>query len=458
MNNYEIFLDKKKNTILKSGFDICDNDLNVNLFDFQKYIVKKAINSGRYAIFADTGLGKTLMQLVWADIIVKYTKMPVIILAPLAVTEQTITEGNKFGIKVWRFINSEYILNNDTFNHFKERIYITNYEQIDHIDESLFSGVVLDESSILKSFDGKTSNKIIDKFKNTNYKLCCSATPSPNDHTELGMHSEFLNAMNYQEMLSMYFVHDGGETSKWRLRKHAEKDFWDFVLNWSIAIDNPETFGFEGSKYRLPGLNYIEHHVEVESEGLNLFGEAIVSATDLHRDLRKTIDKRINKAIELRKDIDGPVIIWGLQNKETDLISKGIKGSVNVQGSDKPEYKASKLLGFAKNEFDTLITKTKIASFGMNYQNCHDMIFLSYDFSFESFYQAVRRSYRFGQTKEVNVHIIIPKTQVNVRRSIIEKEKKHKTLVSKLSKMSFDHEKKEKQLKNSIEFSLPIWI
>lgn len=448
--DYNEFLKTKEKSHTFSGFE--STSLNSNLFEFQRFIVKKALKAGRYAIFADTGLGKTLMQLDWSHQVVKHTKRPVLILAPLAVTEQTIKEGEKFGIKVQRFLSSEYHENKDVFDHYQQKVFISNYEQLDNIDPSQYSGVCLDESSILKSFDGKTANKIIEAFKDTPYKLACSATPSPNDHTELGMHAEFLGAMSYHEMLAMYFVHDGGETSKWRLRKHAEKDFWNFVLSWSVAIDHPATFGFKDQGYDLPELNYIEHFVEVDSEGLDLFGEAIVSATDLHRDLRKTIDQRCETVTNIIWDHsvndDEQWIVWGLQNKETDQVSKMLSDAKNVQGSDKPEIKAKNLIGFANGDFTTLITKAKIASFGMNYQNCHNMIFMSYDFGFEAFYQAVRRCYRFGQDKPVNVHILIPKTQMNVRSTILEKEKKHKEMTHNLAVKSYQFEKFEKQIQN----------
>jgi DNA modification methylase len=448
MKDYQEFLNSKKKQHIKSGFDIDQGELNRNLFPFQKYIVQKSLSAGRYAIFADTGLGKTLMQLSWAYEVVKKTNQPVIILAPLAVVNQTINEGGKFGIKVWQWDNTPQLRQNAE-EHFYNRIYITNYEQLGNIsDENLscFSGVVLDESSILKSFDGKTKRMILDRFVNTPYKLACSATPSPNDHMELGNHSEFLGAMSYHEVLAMFFVHDGGETSKWRLRKHAEQDFWDFVLSWSIAIDNPSTFGFDSTGYDLPKLNYIEHYVEVESENNNLFGEAIVSATDLHKELRLSINDRVQKAADIvSENPNEQWLIWGLQNKETDLLSKAIPNSINVQGSDKPEIKAQRLTGFANGDFQNLITKTKIASFGMNYQNSCNMVFVSYDFGFESFYQAVRRSYRFGQTKEVNVHIIIPKNQINVRKTIQSKTKKHQEMIHNLAVKSYNYQKQTKK-------------
>ena len=416
--DYQEFLKTKEKSHISSGFDISEDKLNCNLFDFQKFTVKTALKKGRFAVFADCGLGKTLMQLSWAEEVFNYTGKKVLLLAPLAVVEQTKQEAIKFGI------------NPDSFD-------ITNYEQLKNIDTSIYSGVVLDESSILKGRDGKLSRLIIDTFKLTPYKLACTATPSPNDHMELGQHSEFLGVMPYLEMLAMYFVHDGGETSKWRLRKHAKDDFWKFVMTWAIAIDNPKTLGFNHDGYDLPEIEYVEHIIPVENNTNTLFGDVAVSATDLNKDLRRSLDKRIIKTNEIiQAQPDEQFIVWGLQNAETDELNKLIDESVNVQGSDKPEVKAKNLNGFAKEEFKRLITKTSIASFGMNYQQCHNMIFCSYDFKFEQFYQAVRRCYRFGQKNKVKVHLLVPESQKNVRKSILEKEKKHFEMIREMSNYS----------------------
>ena len=420
---YSEFLKQKENQVLKSGFEVNESDLNSNLFPFQRQIVQKALKAGKYAIFADCGLGKTLMQLEWAHQVSKKENKPVLILSPLAIVKQTIREGHKFGIHIEK-------LESDVFG---EGVFITNYEQLDNISIEHFCGVVLDESSILKGKGGKTSQRLIDGFKHYKYKLCCTATPSPNDHMELGQHSEFLNAMSYLEMLSMFFVHDGGETSKWRLRKHAEDDFWKFICSFSVSVDNPKTLGFEMEGYNLPEIEYIEHYIDVDSDSQDLFGESIVSATDLHRDLKKSFGDRMDKTLELVNSFNGQSIVWTLKNDEADYLRKILPDSVNVQGSDSPDYKAKNLNGFADMDFENLITKTSIASFGMNYQQCHNMVFTSYDFKFEAFYQAVRRCYRFGQKNKVFVHILIPKSQKNVRQSILEKEKKHKEMIRNMS-------------------------
>lgn len=424
--NYEDFLKTKKKSFIKSGFEVDESKLNSNLFDFQKYTVKTALNKGRFALFFDCGLGKTLMQLEWAHQVAIETCKPVLILAPLAVLEQTILEGKKFGIEVQSYFdkNPEIMID------------IINYDQIKNITVSEYSGVVLDESSILKGRDGKLSRLIIETFENTPYKLACTATPSPNDHMELGQHSEFLGAMSYLEMLAMFFVHDGGETSKWRLRKHAKDPFWNYVCTWSMACDNPCTLGFENEGYNLPEIEFIEHIIPVENNTNTLFGDVAVSATDLHKDLKRSFDKRIQKTAELVNGSDEQWIVWTLKNDEAAELNKVLNDSVNVQGSDSAEFKAKHLNGFAKSEFKTLITKTSIASFGMNYQQCYNMVFTSYDFKFEAFYQAVRRCYRFGQKHKVKVHLLVPESQVNVRKTILEKQDRHFEMIKEMSMYS----------------------
>lgn len=453
--DYQKFLETKEKKFIESGFEVSQEELNENLFDFQKHIVQIALRKGRFAVFADCGLGKTLMQLSWADEVQKHTKKPVLLLAPLAVVNQTIKESDKFGISL------DFLILDESKD--KE---IINYDQLKNIDTSIYSGVVLDESSILKGRDGKLSRYIIDSFESTPYKLACTATPSPNDHMELGQHSEFLGAMSYLEMLAMYFVHDGGETSKWRLRKHATDDFWKYVCTWSISLDNPKTLGFGGDKYNLPEIEYIEHIIPVENNTDSLFGDVAVSATELHKDLKRSFDKRIEKTVELVSSSDEQWIVWTLKNDEANELQKALNKSynevelkgklhngddfvagiervvsgeaINVQGSDKPDVKAKNLNGFANKEFKTLITKTSIASFGMNYQQCFNMVFTSYDFKFEAFYQAVRRCYRFGQKNKVKVHLLVPESQVNVRKSILEKEKKHKEMIGQMARYSAD--------------------
>ena len=412
---YQEFLNAKIKEVINSGFDIEEKNLNENLFDYQKFIVKRALKAGKYAIFAECGLGKTLMQLSWADEVKKRINQDILILAPLAVSAQTIDEGRRFGIEVRKF--------GDDLEFPKKAIYITNYEQLDNIDPSLFGGIVLDESSILKNFDGKLRSKIIDGFAQTPYKLACTATPSPNDPMELGNHAEFLNAMNYNEMLSMYFVHDGGETSKWRLKGHCNNIFWEFISSWAIMIGRPDDIGFDGSRHILPALNLIERKITTEKtdNGL-LFNDTSISATDFNAELRRTRKERLKEVCDIVNNSDETFIIWIKQNEEGEELRRLIPDAIEVKGNDKSEIKESRLLGFAKGEFRVLITKTKIAQFGMNFQNCRNQVFASLDFSFEGTYQAIRRSYRFGQKQDVNIYLITLDTMSNVKDAIKTKE------------------------------------
>jgi DNA modification methylase len=414
--NYEEFIKSKQKTHIYSGFNIDENTLNKNLFDFQKFIVKRALKAGKYAIFADCGLGKTLMQLEWANQVSKHTNKPVLILAPLAVKGQTIQEAAKFGINM-------------------DLIHVNNYEQLENIDCSIYSGVVLDESSILKNFEGQTKRLIIDMFSKTPYKLACTATPSPNDPMELGNHSEFLDVIGRNEMLAMYFVHDGGETAKWRLKGHATKLFYQFVGTWAIMLNKPQDIGFNMDGYALPSLNLYEKQITTpKRDNGSLFNDAIISATNFNQELRLTKIERLDEAAKIVNDSDENFIIWIKQNEEGELLKKLIPEAIEVKGSDSPEYKEKMLLGFANNEFRVLITKTKIAQFGLNYQNCRNQIFASLDFSFEGLYQAIRRSYRFGQKNEVNIYLITTDTMSNVNLAIQQKQKQFEIMQDEMSK------------------------
>ena len=413
--NYEEFLESKQKYVTQSGFEC--NELNSQLFPFQEFIVKRALKAGKYAIFADCGLGKTFMQLEWAYRVTLETKSKVLILAPLAVKAQTIQQAKQFNIPL-------------------DSIDVENYEQLDNIDCSKYAGIVLDESSILKNFEGATKNSIIDKFKNTPYKLACTATPSPNDPMELGNHSEFLDVMSRNQMLAMYFVHDGGETAKWRLKGHSIKLFYQFIGTWAIMLNKPQDIGFEMQGYALPSLNIIDHQIKTKQrDNGQLFNDAIISATNFNQELRLTKEERLNKVVEIINERpEENFIIWIKQNEEGESLRKLIPEAIEVKGSDSDKWKEDKLLGFANNEFRILITKTKIASFGMNYQNCRNQIFASLDFSFEGLYQAIRRSYRFGQKNEVNIHLITTDTMANVQQSIKNKQKQFEIMQDEMAK------------------------
>lgn len=371
--------------------------------------MRRALVSGRFALFEDCGLGKTIQQLEWSRHVSEHTDRPVLILAPLGVISQTIEEGVKFGYKVDEIESTDVKIGLPT------GIYITNYDNIDNIHAELFGGVVLDESSILKNFTGKTRNKLIAEFRSTPYKLCCTATPSPNDTTELCNHAEFLNVMSRNEMLAMYFVHDGSSTAEWRLKGHAEQMFWDFVSTWAVMLNKPSDIGFPDDGYDLPPLN-VKNEIILTPKRDNgrLFNDTAVSATDYHKELRSTYKERLHRVAEIVNESAESFIVWIEHDDEGKLLRKLIPDAVEVKGSDKKEYKKEKLLGFGRGEFRVLVTKLKIAQFGLNYQKCHNQIFASLDFSFESTYQGIRRSYRFGQTNRVNIYLISTDTMGNV--------------------------------------------
>lgn len=420
MEDYKKFLESKRKTFIESGFDINENELNKNLFDFQRFIVKTALKKGRFAIFADCGLGKTLMQLSWSNAVYNHTGKKVLILAPLAVSAQTKQEAEKFGIDM---------------NSFE----ITNYEQLSKIDCSIYSGVVLDESSILKNYNGSTKQLILDTFKNHKFKLACTATPSPNDHIELGNHAEFLNVMTSKEMVSIFFINDAFNKdhtiSKWRLKKHSTKDFWNWVSSWSLMLSNPSDIGFIGKGYVLPELfmNELQIDVEKQSNG-KLFNDIKVSATDFYKELKVTQENRVKAVAEILNNSNESFIVWIKSNEEEKELLSLVPDAVAVNGSDKPELKEKRLLGFANNEFRILVTKTKIAQFGLNYQHCKNQIFLSFDFSFEGLYQAIRRSWRFGQKNNVNVTLVTVETMGNVIEAIKDKQVKFENMQKEMQR------------------------
>lgn len=421
--NYEDFLKSKQKNHIDSGFDIDESLLNPMLFPFQKFIVKRALKAGKYAVFANCGLGKGPMQLEWAKHVNRHTNKPVLILCPLAVSGQTIQEGVKFHIDVIRYDGSN------------APIQITNYEQLDNIDCSLFGGIVCDESGLMKNFEGMTKKLIIESFKDTPYKLACTATPAPNDPMELGNHSEFLDVMSRNEMLAMYFVHDGGETSKWRLKGHAIKRFYEFISTWAIMMSMPSDIGFEDKGYDLPELRYIERQITTPyRNNEKFFNDTAISATNFNQELRLTRQERLNEVVSIVKSKpDEGFIIWIKHNEEGDLLRKMLPSAIEVKGSDSNEWKENKLLDFANGKFKILITKSRIAGWGLNMQSCHNQIFASLSFSFEETYQSIRRSYRFGQLEPVNIYMITTDTMINVSEALKRKQEQFEIMQHEMS-------------------------
>ena len=327
MDEYLKFLETKKTAVVQSGFKIDDVDISDMLFPFQKYCVRRALAVGRFALFEDCGLGKTIQQLEWSRQVLNHTGRPILILAPLGVIGQTIREGEKFGYDVEEIECTDFSVG------LSPGIYTTNYDNLDKIHSGLFGGVVLDESSILKNYTGKTRQELIDAFKDTPYKLCCTATPSPNDTTELCNHAEFLNVMSRTEMLAMYFVHDGGSTSEWRLKGHAEQIFWDFVSLWAVMLNRPSDIGFSDNGYILPPLNVVNEIVETpKRDNGRLFNDTAVSATDYHKELRNTYKERLGKVAEIVNASDENFIIWIEQDDEGKMLRELIPDAVEVKG------------------------------------------------------------------------------------------------------------------------------
>lgn len=423
MSSYQEFIKSKAFRHVSSGFEV--DALDYPLFDYQSPIVKWACRRGKAAVFADTGLGKTIMQLAWADQVAKHTGGPVIILAPLAVSNQTIKEGEKYGIEAQRA--------NPGAPMFGPHIVITNYEQLHKFNSDDFQGVVLDESSILKGMDGRRRKEITEFGASIPYRLSCTATPSPNDFMEIGTQSEFLGIMSQTEMLAMFFIHDGSDTSKWRLKGHGQRKFFEWMATWSVVIRSPEDLGFDGSRHELPPVEYHSHVIETEVDGA-LFVEPALGLQERNKARKESVDKRVRKAADIANSLDGPVLVWCNLNDESERLAELIRDSVEVKGADKPDHKTNSLIGFADGNIKCMVSKPKIAGFGMNFQVCHQMIFVGLSDSWESYYQAIRRCWRFGQTNVVHVHIISADTEGAVVENIRRKDAQNNELGAEMVK------------------------
>lgn len=411
---YQDFLKTKQLKIVDSGFDTSRADINPMMFDYQKDIVQWALKKGRAAVFSDTGTGKTLMQLEWAYKVNDHTGGDVLIIAPLNVVKQTAeTEAAKFGYTVTACRHQEDV---------RPGINITNYEMLEHFNASKFVGVVLDESSILKSFTGKYKQMIIDKFERTEYKLSCTATPSPNDHMELGNQCEFLNVMSRTEMLAEYFIHDGGDTSKWRLKGHCQQTFWEWVATWAVCVRKPSDLGYSDDDYVLPELRIHQSVLETEKADYEMI-PMVASTLSERREARKAgLNDRVEAAARMVNESDEQWLVWCDYNDESAALHKAIVDNVEVKGSDTIEHKAETAYNFAKGNVHALVSKPAIYGFGSNWQICHNMIFCGLSDSYEQFYQAIRRCWRYGQKKPVDVWVFVTEREVSVLENIRRKQ------------------------------------
>lgn len=423
---YRDFLKIKEIKSVSVGFEPTED--NPKLFKWQSDIVRWALMKGRAAIFADCGLGKTPMQLQWAQQVSEHEGKPVIICAPLAVARQTEREGRKFGIHVTVCRKQEDV---------QPGVNVTNYEMIEHFEASEFAGVVLDESSILKDSSSATRHLLTDKFRDTYFKLCCTATPSPNDYKELGTHSDFLGVMSQPEMLATFFCHDGGNTSQWRLKGHAEAKFFAWVASWACCITNPSDLGYDGSDFILPELNIQEIITKTEnmadsSGQLLIFAETVQTLSERREARRNSLEDRVKAAANIANSTDEQVLVWCDLNAESEALANAIDGSIEVRGSQSPEYKEKAMNGFTDGTHRVLVTKPSVAGWGMNWQQCNKVIFVGLSDSFEAYYQAVRRCWRFGQTRPVTVYIIISEAEGCVKQNIERKQRDAQRMTSEL--------------------------
>lgn len=393
--NYEKFISDKLGIVSSAGIDTPLRDYA--LFPHQRDLTQWALRRGRAAIFADTGLGKMRMAIAWADTVVTHSGQPVIILCPLAVAQQFVAEGVLMGIEVTHIREPQDV---------RQGINITNYDRMHKFDMSIFGGVALDESSIIKSHASKTLALLMEQFRSTPYKLCCTATPSPNDWTELGTHAEFLGVRSRSEMLAEFFVHDGGDTSVWRLKGHARSVFWRWVASWGAMIRSPADLGHDASAYELPPMMVHHHTVEIDHNPAHgLFAREARTLSERREARRDSMAARVRACADLVNASADPWIVWCDLNDEGDLLERSIPGSVQVAGADDNDIKESRMVGFSTGIHRVLISKHKICGWGMNWQHCANQAFVGVNDSYEGFYQAVRRSWRFGQNRPVNIHV-----------------------------------------------------
>lgn len=432
MSDYGQFLASKHIRPEYAGFDVEPEQLNKHLFKFQRDIIRWSLKLGRAALFEERGLGKTIQQLAWSEQVCRQRAgNRVLIAAPLVVTDQTVQEGLKIGVEL-KYVREQSDVGD-------AEIVITNYERLRNFDLSQFTGIVLDESSILKAYSGVTKRFILEAFKNTRYKLACTATPAPNDTLELGNHAEFLGVMPSNEMIARFFINNTMKAGNYRLKKHAEADFWRWVTSWSVCISHPRDLGdeYDMPGYDLPAMRVLEHLVETADETIErtwregmLLPDSTPSSTKLHKVKRESLSKRIEAAEAILSGIpaDEPVVIWCDTNYEADALMAAFPDAVEVRGSHKLERKEEALRAFTRGEAKRIITKPDIAGMGLNWQHCNRQVFIGPSYSFEQTYQAIGRSHRFGQTRPVDVHMIYSPSEAGVLTSFKHKADEFRTM------------------------------
>lgn len=418
--DYASFLKRKTTAAADLGREVDRSEIHPMLHDWQAEIVQWAVKTGRAAVWADTGLGKTVMQLEWARLSGRVS----LIVAPLAVCHQTVREADKLGITA-AYIRSGVEITGPG-------VWVTNYEMVDHFDPAALDAVVLDEASILKNSDGKTRTRLIQHFASVPARLSCTATPAPNDPEELTNQSAFLGRSTRANMLAAYFIHD---SDGWRMKGHAKEPMFRWMSSWAVAIRRPSDMGYPDGDYQLPGLDIVPHLVEVEIEAPEgqLFAAELGGVTGRSRIRKDTLEARCAKAAGLvAAEPDEPWLIWCGLNGEADRATELIPGAVNVHGSMSPEEKAERLLAFADGDIRVLVTKPKIAGFGMNWQVCARMAFVGLSDSYEAYYQSIRRCYRYGQTRVVQAHLVLSELENQIAANVARKEREASALTAAL--------------------------
>lgn len=456
---YAEFLKSKRLSAPSHGFSVADSQVNQKLFPWQRDITRWALAKGRAALFEDCGLGKTPQQLEWASHVANHTGGMILLLTPLAVGPQTLREHAKFNIQCeCRIVTCQ--------GECRPGINITNYEKLEHFWPDRFAGVVADESSILKSYTGATKRKLLEYFRTTPYRLPCTATPAPNDLMELGNHAEFLGIMPSNEMLARWFINDGKSVGKYRLRKHARKDFWRWVASWAICISRPSDLGHSDAGFNLPPLVVHEHVTESQAPTGFLFATGNVSATEIHREKRSSLELRADKVAELASDGTDQWAIWCDTDYEADALKARISDAVEVRGSHSEKVKVDRLSGFAEGRYRNIITKAEIGGMGLNWQHCHKTTWFA-GYSYEKFYQAIRRMYRFGQTLPVECHIVLSEVEQSIADVVRRKQAEHDSMKSEMAEAM-----KEFQIENiygqtacelaayrpTVQVEVPEWI
>ena len=444
--NYQEFLDRKRFVVESVGFKTEMSDLNPMLFDWQKEVCRWAIAKGRAALFLDIGLGKTAIQLEWTEQILKQIGGNALIVAPLAVSRQTKREADKFKIQIPVTVCK-------TSDDLRDGINVTNYERLHHFDPSSFNCLVLDESSILKGFSGNRRKEITDFAKSIKYRMACTATPAPNDLIEITNHSEFLDVMSGKEVIALFFRQDGNTTHAWKLKGHAKKAFWQWMAEWSVAIRKPSDLGYDDGDFKLPSLNHIEHVVGCEAHQSMLFPMEARTMSERREARRNSIGDRVRACANVvNSKPNESWLVWCDLNAEGEALRKAIPDSVEVKGADTPEFKEESLMGFADGSIRVLISKPRIAGFGMNFQICHNMAFVGLSDSFEQLYQATRRCWRFGQKHPVEVHIVTAETEGAVVRNIQRKEKQSSEMFDEIVKNMAIHDLNKRARRSEMKY------